>query len=386
MKNSILQAGENSCSSCGVCALICPHNAISIELNKNGFYRPVVDDTCTNCGLCQKVCYKYLEEPEIFTDYFRHKQVYGAWSKDDKVVSSATSGGIGHEILARCLNSGYKVCGVVFDTATDMCKHIIVEAEEGLEQLKKSKYLQSFTPEAFQFLKGNGKFAVVGTPCQIYGLRKLIQQWKREDDFILIDFFCHGTPSNLVWKKYKDFIMHRHQMKDFASVAFRSKEKSTWHKNAMKISDIDGQIYLNTNAFFDDKFFNLFLSDSCLNDSCNKCLLRLDYCESDIRIADFWGDKYKDNDSGVSLVTINSIRGEKLWTNLQDRVVSEKCTYEEFHNSQPRRLSEPHPKRDLVLRALQSELNIEKIYNRYLKQSFLSKLTRRITRKLKNIL
>ena len=47
-----------NCYGCGVCATICPHHIISMELNKDGFYEPQIKDIeqCTQCGLCFPVC------------------------------------------------------------------------------------------------------------------------------------------------------------------------------------------------------------------------------------------------------------------------------------------------------------------------------------------
>ena len=47
------------CTSCQVCAAVCPKDAITIVLDEKGFYRPVIDDKCVDCSLCTKVCYKY---------------------------------------------------------------------------------------------------------------------------------------------------------------------------------------------------------------------------------------------------------------------------------------------------------------------------------------
>ena len=46
------------CYGCGVCAASCPHKIIKIQLNKKGFYEPVLvdKDKCTQCGLCREVC------------------------------------------------------------------------------------------------------------------------------------------------------------------------------------------------------------------------------------------------------------------------------------------------------------------------------------------
>ena len=46
------------------------------------------------------------------------------------------------------------------------------------------------------------KYLVTGTPCQIDSFRKYIKKFRVEDNFVLMDFFCHGVPSKLVWDKY----------------------------------------------------------------------------------------------------------------------------------------------------------------------------------------
>ena len=53
-------SAKRNCTSCQMCAAICPKNAISIALDLNGFYRPRVDDSlCVDCGICMKVCYRF---------------------------------------------------------------------------------------------------------------------------------------------------------------------------------------------------------------------------------------------------------------------------------------------------------------------------------------
>lgn len=45
----------HKCTSCQICASVCPKEAISINLNLDGFYRPYIDkDKCVNCGICKK--------------------------------------------------------------------------------------------------------------------------------------------------------------------------------------------------------------------------------------------------------------------------------------------------------------------------------------------
>lgn len=48
---------EKDCCGCGVCREVCPVNAITLNVDKTGFYYPVFDDDiCIDCGLCEKKC------------------------------------------------------------------------------------------------------------------------------------------------------------------------------------------------------------------------------------------------------------------------------------------------------------------------------------------
>jgi Fe-S-cluster-containing hydrogenase component 2 len=125
-----------------MCAVACTQNAISLTRNEDGFYIPVVDvERCTDYGLCMKVCYKYLERKAIFKNAFEGKSIYAAWSKNPDTVMTCSSGGVDYVLTSYFYDKGYKICGVIFDTPNDNCKHIIARTREDLEAIKTSKYL-----------------------------------------------------------------------------------------------------------------------------------------------------------------------------------------------------------------------------------------------------
>lgn len=73
----------HKCTSCQICASVCPKEAISINLNLDGFYRPYIDkDKCVNCGICKKVCYKFTDVPQYTADDAKH---YAAHALDSQV-------------------------------------------------------------------------------------------------------------------------------------------------------------------------------------------------------------------------------------------------------------------------------------------------------------
>ena len=51
---------STACSGCGVCAAVCPENAIELKLDGTGFFQAIVRDSrCVSCGLCQSVCPRF---------------------------------------------------------------------------------------------------------------------------------------------------------------------------------------------------------------------------------------------------------------------------------------------------------------------------------------
>ena len=382
--NNITDKGYNPCCSCGVCAVICPNGCISFKHNKDGFYIPIVDDDkCIVCGLCKKVCYKYIKTHAEFKNCFEKKPIYGAWSKDYELLDTAASGGVGHEILKYGVNHGYEVCGVVFDTKANACKHTIATSSDEIKAFKTSKYLQSYTIDAFSKFKSDKKYIVIGTPCQVYGLRQLIKIKKWENNFILIDFFCHGTPSFLLWEKYIEYLRNNLSINELVEINFRSKDVG-WHLFSMFIKDINQGIYKNTLQC--DLFLVFFLRNTCLNKSCYNCILRLDQCFSDIRIGDFWGDKYTDNDSGVTLTIVNTNKGEWLWEQIKQSLNVDKCTFNDLLNSQPTRFLKKNAYSKKVLHLLKTDKILSEIYNKTLRPNLFHVLGVRVKRVVMSIL
>ena len=190
-----------NCYGCGLCATTCPRHIITITLNTDGFYEPRITDEsqCTDCGLCTEVC-SYLYDDLPLKD--RCIRSYAAWSNDNQVRRKCSSGGVGFEVGRTLMEEAYKVCGVRYNAETNRAEHYIATTVEELIPSIGSKYIQSYTVDGFKAINRKEKYLVTGTPCQIDSFRRYIRKFRCEDNFVLMDFFCHGVPSMLTWKKY----------------------------------------------------------------------------------------------------------------------------------------------------------------------------------------
>lgn len=331
--NILDKSAKRECTSCQLCATMCAREAIKIELNEDGFYRPVMDaDKCTDCGLCTKVCYKFDEDVKITTkEQLSYTDFYSAWSNDDAIVKDTTSGGIGDLLAHELLKEDYKVVGCAYNDELARAEHRIATTEEELIPFRGSKYIQSYTFEALKEVVKNcrqEKYAVFGTPCQIYALSKIAEMKKCRDNFFFVDLYCHGCPSLLAWQKYQKYIKEKVGADSFEKVEFRSKTLG-WGAFSVSFYNKGKRIFNSSRNLHG--FYELFFCDQVLNDGCHECQLRGTHEYTDIRLGDFWGKKYLNNTRGVSGVSIVTNRAKAVFEKIKaaDVTIAE-CKYDEF--------------------------------------------------------
>ena len=316
----------HNCYGCGVCSASCPKGIITIKLNSNGFYEPYIDnqDECIRCGICLDICafnHKELSSPKLPI------KSWAAWSNDARVRQKCSSGGIGFEIGKQLIENGYKAVGCRYDIKEQRAEHYIATTVEDFVQSIGSKYIQSYTEIAFKKIKRKGdKYLITGTPCQIDSFRRMIQKFRCEENFILMDFFCHCVPSMWAWKAY--IKMLEPQIGKVTYASWRNKFQFGWHDNWLmgidgeKNSEIEAWnggydsiikekgTYIQSRRSQGDYFYKLFLGDLCLGKHCQKnCKYKYDKSSADIRIGDFWGNTYKDDEKGTSALVTFTQRG-----------------------------------------------------------------------------
>ena len=301
-------ANLSPCSGCGACYSVCPVSAISYSLNQKGFYEAFVDEKkCISCEKCVTVCPKYIQhEKQLDKDTF---PVYSFVHKETQILVTSTSGAAAVALTELAQKQGYQIVGVEYNYTDNTARTCLAVTQEQVNKFKGSKYLQSNTQIYRKLLKTPGKFLVFGTPCQLTGLSQAAEQQNRRDDFLLVDCFCHGVPSYLVWHKFLQYIGVEHPRQ----VSFRSK-KGGWHNFCMRI---EGETETYQADARTNRFYQLFFSDLLLNDSCYTCRAK-SAAFADIRLGDFWGADYDLTEKGVSLMLPLSVRGQTWIEQLTD--------------------------------------------------------------------
>ena len=292
-----------ACSGCGACTAVCSEEAVSLQLDKAGFYSAIIDEVkCIQCGLCQKVCLRY-EETIRGTD-LRETPLFAMQSINPQVVRNCSSGGIAHELSLQALKNNRRVIGVIYDTVTDRAEHIIADTEEDLAVLDGSKYLQSNPENAFRQAfrdvrqDASARYLVFGTPCQIAGLDAASRQTGVRKQYLLVELFCHGVPSYKLWEVVCLRIRQKIGKGRFDSVQFRYK-KNDWHSYCLRVVSHD-RIYYGARET--ELFWQVFFENILLGDSCYNCRLRKEVSKADLRLGDYWGRRFQNRKDGVSAV------------------------------------------------------------------------------------
>lgn len=320
------------CTGCGICESACPFGAIKVSENNEGFYTPVIDNNkCTNCGMCKKTCYKFDET--FKTKENEDFECYSAVNKSEKELLSASSGGVSNELMKAALKDGYFVVGVAYDIKTHRAITKIAKTENELEEFKGSKYFQSCTVEAFNEVlsdKSEQKYAVFGTPCQIYALSKMAEKNKTAHKFLFVDIFCHGCPSLKLWDKYLGYTKDKKRAEAFSKINFRSKTHG-WHEYCF---DFFTKAKSFSSSKYNDPFHEMFFGLDAMNEACYNCVARSTVEKTDIRIGDFWGKRHDMNTKGVSAVVIASEKGKELFEAVKPAFDIEKADFNEIINEQ----------------------------------------------------
>ncbi len=302
--------GNSLCTGCGACYNICPVDAIAMQGDEYGFYKPIIDNAkCTNCGLCKKTCpldnYKSKNDKPI---------AFALINNDELQRLKSASGGAFPAFAKHILNQNGVVYGVVWDENI-VAIHSKAENIEQLEKMFSSKYVQANTLDTFKQakkdLEDGKKVLFSGTPCQIAGLKSYLR--KDYENLITIDLICHGATSALILEKYKQEFLKNKPNEQISNINFRFKKLGWGQKFFSKIETEKKQYIINS---LNDNYMKTFLCNIALNNSCLDCQFNKIPRIADITIGDFWGvddyDSSLNDKKGTSFILINNIKGQKL--------------------------------------------------------------------------
>ena len=204
------------CTGCGTCVSVCPNTAVEMTLDsKIGIFIPRLDENkCNECEICYETCPGHsVDFKELNLEIFG-KQPEDVWlgnyiglhighATDYEIRYNSSSGGLVTQLLIFALKEG------IIDGAlvTRMKKDKPLEPEPFIARTKEeiiSAMGSYYCPVPAniglqEILKEDGKFAVVGLPCHLHGIRKaeMLNKDLREKIVLHFGLMCSNTTTFL---------------------------------------------------------------------------------------------------------------------------------------------------------------------------------------------
>jgi len=205
---------DELCAGCGTCISLCPNEAIKLTINeKKGIYVPELnEEKCNNCGICYEVCPGHeVDFKQLNLEIFGKEQgdiiignylnCYFGHSTDYNIRYNSASGGFITQLLIFALEEGIIDGALVTRMKKDNPlepEPFIARTKEEIIEASKSKYCPVPANIALKEIlntKEGEKFAVVGVPCHIHGIRKAEQINKKLKERIVLHLglWCSTT-------------------------------------------------------------------------------------------------------------------------------------------------------------------------------------------------
>lgn len=326
MKNAgtiepVVRAGL--CTGCGTCAGICPRDAVKMIIDhRKGLYVPAVGrDSCNECGLCLDVCPGHAvdfgqlnlgifgKEPEdiVLGNYMN---CYIGHATDHDTRYNSASGGLVTALLIFALEEGLITGALVTRMKEDRPlepQPFIARTREEIVSAARSKYCPVPANIALkEILKaGDGeRFAVVGLPCHLQGIRKAEAVSKKLKERINLRFGLVCSHSDSF--RETDFLLKKYGIRkeDVADIEYRGRGWPGYltirmKHGAEKAVPFDEYITAHAGYFFTPRRCTL----------CCDMSARL----ADISFMDAWLPEVKARDKvGTSILVCRTERGEDI--------------------------------------------------------------------------
>lgn len=316
MREDICIVPRDLCTRCGMCAAVCPQNAVILE---NDGYPKRDPERCIACGIVEQACpgrgvnLPKLTEQITGMPYSwegglgTFRDAFVGFASDPNIRSSATSGGIVTALLVHLLDSGV-INGAVVVTSDDAhpekTKAILAKTRSELIASAQSRYVvvPACQPLA-ELADSDGKYAVVGLPCHVAAYRKYFMKHPAlaRNVSLIVGLYCGRAlehEATLVILRKLRISLDR-----IKRIEYRGGE---W-PGAFRVTTMDGHIMsLNRDIF---RYLSKLYCPA-------RCLTCVDYSSelADISVADAWtkeGGQYK-YPGGQSLVLARTKRGMEM--------------------------------------------------------------------------
>lgn len=313
------------CTGCGTCVSICPNDAIKLTKNNvKGIYIPKLNkEWCNNCGICYNACpghsvdFKELNR-EIFgkepNDVLigNYTNCYIGHANDYEIRYNSAAGGLVTQLLLFALEEGIIDGALVTRMKKDNPlepEPFIARTREEVIEASKSKYCpvpaNIALKEILESEEGE-KFAVVGLPCHIHGIRKaeLINEKLKEKIVLHLGILCSINRNFLA----TEYLLQKFDIKkkDVAKLDYRGEGWMGSMSITLKNGSKTLSPYLDYWTHILRSYFVPIRCTLCSDQSCEL---------ADISFGDIWLPEFRNDKIGTSVVISRNKIGERILQN-----------------------------------------------------------------------
>ena len=318
---------DGLCTGCGTCVALCPNEAIKLTRNeKKGIYVPELnEEKCNNCSICYEVCPGHeVDFKELNLEIFgkesediligNYLDCYIGHSTNYDIRYNSASGGLVTQLLIFALEEGLIDGALV----TRMKKENPLEPEpfiartgEEIIEASKSKYCPVPANIALKEIlnsKEGEKFAVVGLPCHLQGIRKAEQKNKKLKERIVLHLglFCHHGVNFIG----TEFLLQKLDIRKEDIVKFDYRGQGWPGSMLIELKNGDRQ---STPHYWTYPALYFFIPDRCM--LCSDALADL----ADISFGDAWLPELYADRIGSSVIISRTKIGEQLLQRMRER-------------------------------------------------------------------
>lgn len=308
------------CQQCGICEAVCPKQAISMELRKDGTNQIMVDnDKCIRCKRCVNVCpANKRENYEGYFDNFTGKEYYLGYNTDATVRHECSSGGVCKTIIIESLRNGL-TDGVYTLRRTDVFPY--AEGEfytkdniPSYNDIPNSVYHSVMACRNINKIQHCKRLIVVGTSCQLRAMNVALKG--KADEIIRVCIFC---------KQQKTLDSTRFLAKIIGTeipknLKFSARYRGNGWPGIVRVNESELPWNRAAQIPFGRRLWTVPGCDVCGDSFGIKA-------EADLTLMDPWKIRTP-NDMGETLVTVHTETGKNLLKNI-DNIGLQKKSFED---------------------------------------------------------
>jgi len=336
---------------CGTCQGVCPTGSVSLTWDLRVGYRLSVEtQTCTDCGRCHDACpgpgldftpgawWRERNEGALYEDFLGPwRRLWFGWASDARVRHAGASGGVATALMQAALETASvdAVVAVRMSAANPLeAEGVICRSPVEVAACRGSKYsVVAINAVLGRILEEPGRYALVGLPCHIQGLRLAQRRSRqlRERVLLTMGIFC-----GLTHEPRATAVLARQAGLDPGELRDVSYRGGGW-PGGMRLEDQHGTVRRRDYPDYIDRRFTALTPPRCR--LCPDALAEL----ADVSVGDAWLDRFTGS-NGVSDIIVRTPAGERLLDDAAEYLVLEAASPGEMISSQ----SETHRvKRDV---------------------------------------